>query len=129
MLNKFVGMASIGSSFANIALLQRFLEGIVGVIALTILSAMMAGMLIMSAFYGLYLGLTRYGLDPDAALVAVVAIGSFLTAALSALTVARLRQLRELPLRTAPMPTLSRLTNVTHAFIDGFKAHPSNTRN
>ena len=93
MFGKLIGLLSIGSSVANVALVRRFLEGIVGAIALTILSAIMAGALLVGGLYGLYMGLTRHGLDPDAALITMGAISVLLTATLVGLALTRLRQL------------------------------------
>jgi hypothetical protein len=119
-----MGLASIGSSLANVSLLHRFLEGIISLIALTIVSAMMAGMLILTGLYGIYVVLTRYGLTPDAALVTIIALGLAITLALVSLTYARLRHLRSLPELILPrnfLP-LARTARLTQAFMEGFRS-------
>jgi hypothetical protein len=126
MISKLMGLASIGSSVANVALLQRFLEGIIGIIALTIVSAMMAGMLVVSGFYAAYVGLMHYGLDPDAAGVTIILLACIATLSLIGWVVWQLRNLRELPRHALPHglpPVMARATDMAQAFIEGF-LHP-----
>lgn len=126
MIGKLMGLASIGSSLANIALLQRFLGDIVSIIALTILSAMMTAMLLIGCFYGAYAGLTDYGLNPVVASVTVAGIALLLTALLIGLTVRKLRQLHELPKHLrAGIPPFSRTGTIVHAFLEEFMKQPS----
>ena len=125
MLGKLMGLATLGSGLANVRLLQRFLSGVATVIALTIVSAILVGMLLVSAFIGAFFLLTHLGLDPVAAGILVlvtvfIAIGSCV-----ALTVIRIQELRDIPNQTLnfDLPGMSSVIGIVEAFVHGFASH------
>jgi len=129
MLEKLLGLATIGSTFASISLLHRFLSRLAILIALIIVTSIMTGVLLAGIFYGIYEGLTYYGLTHDAALLLVAALVLILTASLFGLTLSRIRQLREIapsPVNQT-FPSLGHIAAVAEAFVDGFltrQPHP-----
>ena len=110
---------------ANVRLLHRFLSGVATVIALTVVSAIMAGMLLSAAFVGNFILLVHLGLDPIAAgILVVVAVLAFL-GVLIAMTVRRVEELRDLPNRylNFDVPVLAKVTDFVESFIGGFIQH------
>jgi len=131
MIGKLIGLASIGSSLANLAMVQRFLEGLIGVIVLSIVGAAMTSMLLIAGLYGSYRGLTYYGLDHEAALVMIASVAVLLTAAVIGFTLARLRHLREISLCALPQefPHLAHIPSVINAFLEGLTKPTSSSHN
>ena len=122
MISKLAGIASIGGSIANVSLIQRFLSGLTSIIAFTVLSALMAGMLIVCAFYGAYAWLLQYGMDQTSAVEVILGLMFFLTAVLASVAYWRLQELRKFPtqLLHREVPGLARVSSVVNAFLDGF---------
>lgn len=126
MLEKLLGLATIGSTFASVSLLHRFLMRLAIVLALTIISALMAGALLIGLFYGLYSVLTSYGLSPDAALVVVGILILIITASLITFTMYQLRMIKNLqpsPLRST-FPGFSFISELGESFLEGFSKAP-----
>ena len=124
-MNKLMDLASIGSMLANVTLLRRFLTDVTGVIALTVLSALMGSLLVAASLCGIYIGLTHYGLDPVAGLFTVIALAFLLTAGLALATVRRVRMMREFSYHGLPQdvaPPISRLGSIANAFFEGLTA-------
>jgi len=127
-IEKILGIVGVGSTIANISLLKRFLSGVTVVIALTAISSTLAGMLMILGFYGLYLSLLHYGLQPQAAMVTVSGIATLITVALGGLAVLRWRQLRDMPNLMQESPVINQISKIAHAFVDGLLTDP-NRRN
>lgn len=125
MLEKLLGLATIGSTFASVSLLHRFLTRLATVLALTIISALMTGVLLIGVFYAIYLGLTTNGLTHEAALLIVGALVLALTAGLICITLRQLHIIKSL--QPSPMkqtfPGLSFVGSIAEAFLDGFSCH------
>lgn len=121
MIGKLTGLASIGGALANVALLQQFLAKVSAIIALTIISSLMGGALLIGALYGAYAGLVHYGVAANAAFLTVAFLVLAICAVTGALALYRLQKLRELPRAhfSSHMPVLSRLEGIAGAFLDG----------
>jgi hypothetical protein len=119
-VDKFLGLAGMGSTLVHASVLKRFLSGVTAVVALTVISSTMAGMIAVVGFYALYLGLVHYGLDYRAAVVTVSGFAVILTAALATLAVLRWRHLREMP-RLLETPVFGDMGRIAEAFINGLK--------
>ncbi len=125
MLEKLLGLATIGSTYASLSLLHRFLVRLVAVLALTIISALMTGVLLMGLFYGLYCALISYGLVPDAAIILVGILMFVLTASLVCATISQIKKIRGLhpsPLY-ANLPGYSLISSLLESFMEGFSNH------
>ena len=122
MIGKLMGLASLGSGLANIRLLQRFLSGVATVIALTIVSAILVGMLVASTFIGIFFLLTHFGLDPTAAAILVIVAVLLLIGLLVNLTLLRIRELRDIPNNAFnfEVPSVAKVVTVVESFIEGF---------
>ncbi len=127
-IDKVLGIAGMGSTIANVSLLKRFLSGVTTVIALTAISSTMAGMLLLTAIYGLYLGLIHYGLEPVAAVVAMGSLALIITAILAWMAVMRWRELRELPHIMTHGPLMGQVNRIADAFVDGLLSRRHNDR-
>ena len=127
IVEKLLGVATIGGALANVALLERFLTGITHVVALSVISGLMICLLLIGTFFGLYFGLTHYGLDPTVAALTVGALAFLITLGIIGLTVLKLRQLQELPVHAihASMPVLAHLSSLAAAFIEGLLEQPA----
>jgi hypothetical protein len=127
IVEKLVGVATIGGALANVALLQRFLTGIAHVVALSVISGLMVCLLLLGSFFGLYFGLTHYGLGSTVAALMIGAFAFLITSGIIGLTVLKLRQLQELPVHAthAPMPVLAHLSSLAAAFIEGLLEQPA----
>ncbi len=125
LIEKIVGLASIGGAISNVALLRRFLTDIASVVVLSVLSSMAGGMLILCAFYWMYVGLIYYGVGREDALLALTSLAILLTILLVSWTTVRIRlRLRSVSAQAmtsekSPAPLV--LPNVVNAFIDGLK--------
>src|SRR5690242_11676755 len=122
MISKLVGLASMGGTFANVKMLQKFLAGITGVIAWTVIGALMAGAVILFAFYGVYVGLVYAGMTSNAAVITIFFLLLLLTMFFAGMAVLKLQQLREMPyyvVRHNMPPAVHRVGGVVNAFLDG----------
>jgi hypothetical protein len=130
MLEKLLGLATIGSTFASVSLLHRFLSRLAIVLALTIISALMAGVLLIGMFYGLFCLLTAYGLTHATSLILVGMLVFILTAALVLVTLQQLRQIKSLqpsPFKQT-FPSLSYIGSIAEAFMQGLSTHSKTER-
>jgi predicted PurR-regulated permease PerM len=125
MLGKIMGLASLGSSLANVRLLQRFLSGVASVIALTVVSAILVGLLLASAFVGMFFALEHFGLEPLVAGLLVIAMVLLVVGGCVGLALAKIRELRDLPNNSLnfEVPSIAKFTSAVEAFIDGFVQH------
>jgi len=119
-LDKLLGIVGMGSTIANATLLRKFLTNVMLVMVLTAISGTMAGMILIAGFYGLYLGLVHYGVDPSTAALSIGGLTLIITIGLASLAVLRFRHLRDIPgVMSLNGPIMSRVGEVADAFIDG----------
>ena len=125
MIGKLSGVASIGGTLASLSLMQKYLGDVTSVIALTIVSSIMVGLLMASGLYGGYIGLIHYGLDPAAAALVIVGVVFLLALATGLMAALKFRQLREMSQlhRQQSLPGLSRVSTIASAFLDGLGMH------
>ena len=128
MISKLAGLVSIGGTVANVTLFQRFLQDVTSIIALTVLSTLIGGILLASGFYGLFLSLIHFGMSSDSAVTTVLTIMIALAAGSAALAYVRVRRLRELPSQTlrTEVPVVARIESIARAFMKGYKTGHSN---
>jgi hypothetical protein len=132
-LGTILGIISLGRSFAGTSLYRKFLSGVAVVICMMIVTGMIAGALLLGAFYGVYQGFMYYGMESTPALIATFGLGAMVFAILVMLTLNHLRSLVSIPqmLVRDENPIASRATDMVQAFIDGFRqpappvAHPT----
>jgi hypothetical protein len=126
MIGKLMGLATVGSSLANVTLLHRFLASATSVVALTMISAFMCCVLLIGIFGATYISLVHYGLDPYAAAITVALIMIIMTGGCVSLTIIRLRQLREIPHHNMhrDIPGMSHISSIADAFMKGFLKSP-----
>jgi len=117
-LDKLLGLAGMGSTIANVTLLKRLLSQVIIIVALTAISSLMTGAILIAGFYGLYLALLHYGTDPTAAIFITVGMALALTAAVAGFAVFRWRQMHEASHETGGA-SLGRIGQIADAFIDG----------
>jgi len=125
MIGKLLSVATVGSTLAGVGLIHRFLSDIAGIIILAIVSAFMFCILLAGGISVAYFCLVHYGLDPYAAGITMGIVAFFITISFVTLTVHKLNQLRDLTHRSLNPAKLGLfdISNVTHAFIDGFLNH------
>lgn len=129
MLEKLLGLATIGSTFASVSLLHRFLSRLALLLALVIISALMTGVLLIGIFYGIYCLLTAYGSSPEAALMIVGGLVFALTATLVFVTLHQMRCIKSLqpsPFKQT-FPGLNFVGGIAEAFLDGLHSHHSHS--
>src|SRR5262249_31128284 len=111
------------STIANISMFKRFLSGIAVIVALTAIGSILAGMLLVVGFFGLYFGLVHHGLDPLIAAVTVSGLALIIVIVLAVWAVIRWYQLREMPrLLYMEQPLIDRAGRLADAFINGLLA-------
>jgi len=117
-----MSLATIGSTFANVALPRQFLYIVIYIITLTILAAFMVGILLISGLYAMYFGLTHYGLDPAISAIAVMGLTFVLAATFIGVAILQMRRLRVFPhrLMTQHSPGLLHISGLVEAFMAGF---------
>jgi hypothetical protein len=122
MVDKLLSLAALGGTITNVALLRRFLSGATIIIALTVISSLLAGALLIGALYLACRELMMNGLDAGSAMLVVTVAGCFILAACISITVIQLQKLRELSTRIFTMPVspaVTRITGVAQGFISG----------
>ena len=120
-IGKIVGLITLGKGFTQTLMFRKFLSGVAAVVALTIITGMMVGSLMLVSIYGIYLALMNYGLEPTAAMFATVGIAVFITGLLIFFTLAHLRRLADVPkqLMQTESPVAQRMSTLADSFVDG----------
>jgi len=120
-INKLLGLASVGSTIANVSLLQRFLTDVTAVVALTAVAGTMLGAIVILGFYGLYLGLIAHGLDPQTAFIAVSVLALVVIALVTTIAVMRWRHLRATPhnILSLDTPIVAQVGRLVDSFLAG----------
>jgi hypothetical protein len=121
MISKLVGLASISGTVSSVALLRRFLGDIATVVALTVLSSLAVGVLVLFGFYWLYVGLVYAGLMPSEAVLSLTGTTLVLTVLLIGWTRIQIQRLRTLPTRPLhnEIPGVAKITGIANAFWEG----------
>jgi len=130
MLDKLIGLTTIGSTLAGLTMLQRFLAGVTGVLALTVVSALMSGLILMGGFITAYFTLVHYGVEPMLAALTVTSATCMVTALLIIFTLIKVRRLKEMSQHHLyrDVPSLAHIGDIASAFIKGLKASPVTRR-
>ena len=121
IMDKLLGLATVGSAVANTALFHRFTTSLTNILALTLIGSLMAGLLLIGAYIAIYFGLVHYGLDPIAAIITVAVLLIITIATIFLLIAVRLRQLREISHYSihSNLPNLSKIPSIVEAFMEG----------
>lgn len=118
---------AIGGPVAGISMLQRFLSGMAVVVALTIISSIMAGAFLLVVLYAAGATMIAHGLTPPAALLTMAVFILIIALLFLALTLFYLGRLRNMPAlfmhHNAPLAV--RVNNVFESFLRGFMSPPS----
>lgn len=122
MINKLLGVASVGSILASANIMHRFLSSMAKIMVLAIVCGFMLCALIVGFFAVLYFSLVHYGLDPTAAAMGLGATALLLTVTLMAAITHQLRRFGDhsaysMPKSRSDWPDLG---NIANAFLDGF---------
>ncbi|MFY9288898.1 MAG: hypothetical protein WAO98_10405 [Alphaproteobacteria bacterium] len=125
-----MSLTSVGSTWASMAVLQRFLAGVVNVVVLTIVSAVMCCVLLVGSFIAVYYGLLHYGFDTMTSALIVGTMMILVTGALVGVTILRLQHLRALTKHSMPreLPGVNQISGIADAFMDGLLNRKSGTR-
>ena len=130
ILDKLLGIATVGSVVANATSLQRLLSGLTSILALTVIGTILGSVLLVGCFGALYMALVYFGLNIYAAAVMVSLLMFAAMAVVFLIVIVRLRQLRELTrnnMRT-PYPGFSQVSKIFDAFIEGILETRKNGR-
>jgi hypothetical protein len=121
MISKLAGLASISGTVSSVALLRRFLVDTTTVVALTVLSSLAVGVLILFGFYWIYVGLVYAGLMPREAVLSLTGTALVLTAVLIGWTRIQIERLRNFPSRPLhnEIPVVAKMTGIANAFWAG----------
>jgi hypothetical protein len=115
-------------AFRNIGkqtqLIREFLNGLAVVIALTIISGMLVGALLVGGLYAFYHVLVSYNMQPGAALWLTAGIAVVLTALVVSLTLSAICRLGQLPkqIMEASAPIATKTNGIINSFLDGLSA-------
>lgn len=126
-MDKFLGLATVGSAVANAALLHRLVSNLTNILALTLVGAFMGGVLLSGGFFAIYFGLVHYGFAPYVATMTVAALIVMTMAVIFFLIAFRMRQLRELSRYSLrrDLPGLSQIAKIAEAFMEGLSTPKS----
>lgn len=129
-IGKLLGLLTFGRMYAKTLIFQKFLSGIAAAVALTIVSGMMVGTLLIGGLYALYALLLHFGLPVFNAMFTTGAVAFGVTALLIAVTAQCLQKLLVIPkdFIQAEAPLASRVSNVADAFVDGLLTREIKTR-
>ncbi len=121
-LMRILGITSLGASLVKAKLVQRFVGEIASVITLAIATGLMAGALLVGAFFVLYEALVHYGLEPLPAQVCVIGLALGTVAFLTKTLTDKLRGLRSIPERIVhtELPFSGHLNALADSFMEGF---------
>ena len=125
MIGKILGAISLGGAFTATPMYKKFLSGVAAVAALTVISGMMVGMLLVGLLYAAYKGFIYGGMEPQASLIVTAGIAAIATIILIAMTVHYLRSLFDVPKRLlqAESPMAAQVGGLADAFFDGLLTH------
>jgi hypothetical protein len=116
-MEKLVAAAGLATAIYGKWRLRQFLSEVILVAALALVSAAMISALLISAAYAAYLALLHNGMDPQYAMVTVMALMTAITAACALFTV---MYLRRTIYRHSGMMT--QLNDTIDAFVNGLTA-------
>lgn len=100
--------------------LQRLVSGMIVVASLTIITAMMIGVIIIGGFYAAYFAFVYYGWEPQNALILIGAMAVLAITVFVVIIAKCLRRLREMPAKLlATLPVVARVNEAFDGFLDG----------
>lgn len=123
-IDTVIRMAGVGNAIVHVSVLKRFLSVVVMVVALVAISSILAGAMIVAAFYGLYLSLMHYGIDQRIAVFSIAALALLIMGGLSLLAYIRWKQLHAMP-DFEEIPIIGRVSSIADSFIDGYRGRRS----
>ncbi len=132
-MEKLLNIAMLGNMLTRSSGLRRVMPGMVKTVLkavlLSIVAAILGGMLLSAAFYGAYVTLSHQ-MDPNMAMILVVCVAFATVLILLSLATLQVQKLSKIALTLAPqdVPVLSHVSTVVDAFMDGFKATNTNAR-
>ncbi|MDD5585407.1 MAG: hypothetical protein PHY92_00430 [Alphaproteobacteria bacterium] len=117
---------AIGGPVAGMSMLQRFLSGMAVVVALTIISSIMAGAFLLVVLYAAGATMIAHGLTPPAALLTMAVFILIVALLFFALTLFYLGRLRNIPVlfMRHDAPLAVRLNHVVDSFFRGLMTPP-----
>lgn len=122
-VGKILGLMIAGKGLADTTpLFNRLLSGIAAVVALAMLSAILAGVLVVGLIYVAYMALVQHGLDSDAAMFLMGGVVMVMVAILVSQLLGTIRRIKYIPAQVLARqnPLAKRATTLGYAFIDGF---------
>ncbi|MBY0406849.1 MAG: hypothetical protein K2Q01_04100, partial [Rickettsiales bacterium] len=128
VIGKLIGVLMAGRSLsASTPLVNRLLTGIAVIVGLAILSAILAGVLVVGMLYGAYAILVAHGLEQDMALIVVGALTLGLIAMLVRQLVLNIQEIKAIPTQIIGKQNrmAERASKVGAAFLDGLLSPPA----
>ena len=121
-IGKLLDILNIGKNMAETRIFQKFLSGMVALIAAIVVAATLAGALLLLGFYGIYLLLLTQGVSPLAAALIMAGVMLLVILALMRKAQCGLKKLAVLPqmLRGTESDTQHFLKSVFASFMAGF---------
>lgn len=117
-LDSLIGIGMICRSIAASTLYPRLVTHLTTVVILSVLTALMAGTLIIGLFGAGFFTMLQYEVPVVVAMVVTAGIAILATAILARITLTRARQLRDI---VAPTPLADQVSSIASAFMDGWE--------
>jgi hypothetical protein len=126
VLDKLIGLATVGSSISSAYQLKRLMPKIVKAVVLAVLTSMMAMFLAAACLGAFYLGLVNAGYDPLEAMLIIGGLLLLVTLAFLGLTLKHFFVVRENMhhVLRPKIPIASSVQDIIEAFLDGFLSKP-----
>ncbi len=124
---KILGLMLAGRSVADSTpMFGRLLSGIAAVVALAILSSILAGVLVVGMIYAAYAALVAHGLEPNAAMMIMAGVIIIMTGLMVNQLFVTIRRIKHIPAQVLVRknPLAERATKLGFAFVDGFMSQP-----
>ena len=130
LLGKIIGVMMAKRTIADVTpMFHRLLVGIAAIVVLSILSSLLAGVLMLGLIYAAFTALVNHGLEPEAAMMIIGAVIVILTAFMVNQIFVSIKKIKHIPAQVLPKqnPLADRATKAGYAFIDGFMSGPPAT--
>lgn len=125
-IGKLLGLFAIGKSFAEAELFKTLLSSVAAVVGFTVIASVIAGTLLLLAFYGIYFWMISSGVSVALAIAIIIGLMVLMLLILGCAVRCHLKVLYTLPQsfreNDPEHPITGFLQSVLHSFVDGYSS-------
>ncbi len=119
-LQRLIVLMGLGQSLYRKVLIEHLAAGAAKVVALVIITSMLAGATLIGLFYAMYLTALHFGVEPYMAVLSVSLVALAISVAFGIAAITCAMRLRDMPKRLLADHSLThQVRDAAHGFIDG----------